>query len=55
MKVSDFLKTYSFIIIFTFIDDYTLNSDKKFEVLNFAGLCGLGWFLKQKLAFADKN
>ena len=41
MKISDFLKTHFFSIIFTFIDDFTLNSDnnKEIEVLDFAGLC----------------
>ena len=32
MKVSDFLKTHSFIIIFTFIDDFTLNNDNNKEI-----------------------
>ena len=32
MKISDFLKTHFFIIIFTFIDDFTLNSDNNKEI-----------------------
>jgi hypothetical protein len=51
----------------TFADDFTLNNDnnKKNEVLGYAGLCwpslaflafvALDDFLKQKLAFVDKN
>ena len=62
MKISDFLKPHFFRIIFTFIDGFTLNSDKnkkKYEVLDFAGLCwpslALDEFFKQKLAFFGKN
>ena len=68
VKIFNFLKTYFFGIIFTFIDDFPLNSDnniKKFEVLDFAGLCwpslaflafvALDNFFKQKMAFAGKN
>ena len=32
MKISDFLKTHFFIIIFTFIDDFALNSDNNKEI-----------------------
>ena len=32
MKISDFLKTHFFIIIFTCIDDFTLNSDNNKEI-----------------------
>jgi hypothetical protein len=32
MKISDFLKTHFFSIIFTFIDDFTLNSDNNKEI-----------------------
>ena len=42
MKTSDFIKTHFFTIIFTFIYDFTLNSDNDiffFEVLDCAGLC----------------
>ena len=71
MKISDFLKTHCFSIIFTFIDDFTLNSDNNKLILKFWTLLafvGLHWpslaflafvalddFLKQKLAFVDKN
>ena len=40
MKISDFLKTHSFSIIFTFIDDFTLNSDNNKESF---GLCWPLW------------
>jgi hypothetical protein len=54
MKISEFLKTHFSSIIFTFIDDFTLNSDnnKEFEVLYFVAL---DTFFKQRLDFADKN
>ena len=71
MKISDFLKTIFLNIIFTFIDDFTLNSEYKqrnlkfWTLLAFVGLCwpslaflafvALDEFFKQKLAFADKN
>ena len=68
MKISDFLKTIFLNIIFTFIDDFTLNSEYKQRNLKFWTLLafvGLHWpslafvalddFLKQKLAFVDKN
>ena len=67
MKIFNFLKTHFSGIIFTFVDDFTLNSDKNkdFEVLGYAGLCwpslaflafmALDDFLKQKMAFSDKN
>ena len=32
MKISDFLKTHSFRIIFTFIDDFTLNRHSNKEI-----------------------
>ena len=32
MKISDFLKTLIFSIIFTFIDDFRLNSDNNKEI-----------------------
>ena len=32
MKILDFLKTQFFSVIFTFIDDFTLNSDNKKEI-----------------------
>ena len=64
MKISNFLKTHFFSIVLTFVDDFTLNSDNNKEVLSF-GLCwpsfaslafvALDDFLKQKLAFVDKN
>ena len=64
MKMFDLSKPHFFLVSLTFIDDITLNSDnnKEIEVLDFAGLCwpslaflALDNFLKQKLAFADKN
>jgi hypothetical protein len=64
MKISNLLKTHLFSIIFTFVDEFTLNSDNNKEIWSF-GLCWpslaflafmtLDHFLKQKLAFADKN
>ena len=48
MEISDFLKTHFFIIIFTCIDDFTLNGDNNKEILKFwtllafVGLFGLG-------------
>jgi hypothetical protein len=41
MKISNFLKTHFFSIVFTFVDDFTF--------------VALDDFLKQKLAFVDKN
>ena len=32
MKISDFFKTHFFSIIFTFINDFTLNSDNNKEI-----------------------
>ena len=66
MKISDLKKKHFFSIIFTFIDDFTLNSDnnkkKNWTLLAFVGLhwpflafVALDNFIKQKLAFADKN
>ena len=66
MEISDFIKTHFFSIIFSFINDFTLNSDNNKEkfwtLLAFVGLhwpflafVALDNFLKQKLAFADKN
>ena len=64
MKISNFLKTHFFSIVLTFVDDFTLNSDNNKEIWSF-GLCwpsmaflafvALDDFLKQKLAFFDKN
>ena len=67
MKISDFLKTlflvsYSHLLM---ILHWIVIITKKFEVLDFAGLCwpslaflafvALDNFLKQKLTFSDKN
>ena len=61
MKISNFLKTH--FLVFTFIDDFTLNNDniKKIEVSGYAGFCwpslaflvfmALDKFLKQSLVF----
>ena len=38
MKISDFFKTHFFSIIFTFMEDFTLNSDNNKEICSF-GLC----------------
>ena len=64
MKISNFFKTHFFSIVLTFVDDFTLNSDNNKEIWSF-GLCwpllaflafvALDDFLKQKLAFFDKN
>jgi hypothetical protein len=60
MKISDFFNTHFFSIIFTFIEDFTLNSDDNKEIESFGlcwsllafiglfGLCGLGHFFKAK-------
>mgnify|MGYP007048739356 CR=1 FL=1 len=60
MKISNFSKTHSFGIIFTFVDDFTLNSDNNKEIwslglcwpllafIGLFGLYGLGWFFKAK-------
>ena len=57
-------KPLLFSIIFTFIDDFKLNSDNNEEIwgygacwpsLAFLAFVGLDNFLKQKLAFADTN
>ena len=51
-----------FSIIFTHVDDFTLNSDNNKEIWNFGwpllaflAFVTLDESLKQKLAFADKN
>ena len=60
MKISNFLKTDFFGIIFTFVDYFTLNSDNDKEIwslglcwsllafIGLFGLYGLGWFFKAK-------
>ena len=66
MKISKFLKTLFFSIIFTFTDDLTLNSDNSNKKMKFwtllAFVCwpsllfeALSIFFQQKLAFSDKN
>ena len=32
MKISNFFKTHFFSIVFTFVDDFTLNSDNDKEI-----------------------
>ena len=60
MEIFNFLKTHFSGILFTFVDDFTLNIDNNKEIWSF-GLCwplafvALDDFLKQKLAFVDKN
>ena len=61
MKISDFLKTLFFSIIFTFIDDFTLNSDiykgnlKFWTLLAFIGLHWPFWPLWPWIIFLSKN
>ena len=59
-KIFNFLKTYFSGIIFTCVDDFTLNNDNNKEIWSFGlcwpllafiglfGLYGLGWFFKAK-------
>ncbi len=49
-------------LVFTFIDNFTLTCENKYEVLDFVGLfwpslaiMAFHKFLKQKLAFVDKK
>ena len=66
MKIFNFqfLKNTFFDVTFTFVDDFTLNSDNKKEIwffrlcwplLGFFIFVALDDFLKQKLAFGDEN
>ena len=61
MKISDFFKTHFFSIIFTFINDFTLNSDNNKEIWS-SGPCwpllafvGLHWPLWPWKKFLSKN